>query len=311
MKKYLLAVDGGGTKTDVICADETGKIIGRGLAGPTNITTTSVGAASFNLIEAVRQAIENLPAGEDMEFPVLVMGLAGLDSKSEYDEAYKIFSESLYHHNIQKFILINDSLIALENGSDNPNAVILISGTGSNCFGRNEYGETAKTSGMDFLLTDQGSGYAIGRRVLREAVKSYDGRSDKSYLEKLVTDYFKITSISELKNEVYNPLLSKIEIANLAYLCSTAFAEGDKAATEIFEKTVNEIMIMISTVINKLNLNSKPFDSVFSGSIMMLPYMQEKVSWLLKEKYENANLVFPEASPALGALKLALKELAK
>ena len=308
MNKYYLAVDGGGTKTDAICADENGAIIGRGLAGPTNITTTSVGAASFNLVEAVRQAIENVPASKENEFPVLVMGLAGLDCESEYEEAYKILSESLYHYNIKKFILINDSLIALENGSNNPNAVILIAGTGSNCFGRNENGETAKTSGMDFLLTDQGSGYAIGRRVLREAVKSYDGRSDKSLLENLVTEYFKISSISELKKEVYNPLLSKIEIANLAYLCSMAHAGGDRVATDIFEKTVNEIVVMVSTVVDKLNLNSKPFDCVFSGSIIMLPYMQEKVSWLLKEKYENINLIFPRESPVLGALKIALKE---
>ncbi len=311
MSKYILAVDGGGTKTEVICADETGVVIGQGIAGPTNITTTSVGAASFNLIEAVRQAIENLPANDEKEFLALAMGLAGLDSKSEYDEAHKIFSGSLYHYNIKKFILLNDSLIALENGSNNPNAVVLISGTGSNCFGRNEAGETAKTSGMDFLLTDQGSGYGIGRRVLREAVKSFDGRSDKSSLENLVANYFKISSISELKKEVYNPLLSKIEIANLAHLCSQAYAEGDRAARDIFEKTVNEIIIMVSTVVDKLNLNSKPFDCVFAGAIIMLPYMQEKVSWLLKEKYENANLIFPEESPVFGALKIAIKELVK
>jgi len=310
MNKYILAVDGGGTKTEAICADATGVVIGQAIAGPTNITTTSVGAASFNLIEAVRQAIENLPVDDENEFSVLVMGLAGLDSESEYEEAYKIFSESLHHYNIKKFILLNDSLIALENGSNNPNAVILISGTGSNCFGRNETGETAKTSGMDFLLTDQGSGYAIGRSVLREAVKSYDGRSDKSSLENLVANYFKISSISELKKEVYNPLLSKIEIANLAYLCSQAYTQGDRAATDIFEKTVNEIIIMVSAVVDKLNLNSKLFDCVFSGSIIMLPYMQEKVSWLLKEKYENLNLVLPVNNPVFGALKIALKELA-
>ena len=61
MAKYFLAVDGGGTKTDVVCANENGDVIGRGVSGPTNITTTSVGAASFNLIEAIRQSIESLP----------------------------------------------------------------------------------------------------------------------------------------------------------------------------------------------------------------------------------------------------------
>ncbi len=308
MNRYFLAVDGGGTKTQVVCADENGTVVGQGSSGPTNITATSVGAASFNLIEAIRQAVENLSGGEENEFSVLVMGLAGLDSSTEHDEAYKIFTEALSQYNIGKFILVNDSMIALENGSDNPNSVILISGTGSNCFGKNADGKTAKTSGMDFLLTDQGSGYSIGRRVLREAVKSYDGRSQKSILEKLVTEYFKISSISELKNEVYNPLLSKAEIADLAYLCSKAHAEGDTAANDIFNKTADEIVIMVSTVIDKLELNSTPFDCVFSGAVIKIPLMQEKVSGVLKEKYNNINLVSPESDPVFGALKMAMRE---
>jgi len=307
MASYFLAVDGGGTKTDSICADENGNIIGKGFSGPTNLTTTSVGAASFNLIEAIRQAVENLPQKEEAEFSVLVMGLAGLDSQKEKDEAHKIFTQSLKQYNIKKFLLVNDSLIALEGGSENPNSVILISGTGSICYGKNLSGETAKTSGMDFLLADQGSGYAIGRRVLREAVKSFDGRTDKSVLEKLVCDYFKIPSISELKSEVYNPPLTKIEIADLAYLFSKAYEEGDKAAISIFEKTVKEIVQMVCTVVDKLNLNSSPFDCIFAGAITKLPFIQKEIRSILLSKYNNINPIFPENDPVLGALKIALK----
>lgn len=311
MAKYLLAVDGGGTKTDAICADENGNIIGSGSSGPTNLTTTSVGASSFNLIEAIRQATQNLPADEEKLFPVLVMGLAGLDSQTEKEAAYEIFTQSLSVYNIGNFILVNDSLIALENGSSNANSLILISGTGSICFGKNQDGLTAKTSGMDFLLADQGSGYAIGRRVLREAVKSYDGRTKKSLLETLVCEHFRIPSILELKNEVYNPLLSKIEIADLAHLFTLAYEKGDEAAKDIYEKTVNEIIEMISTVVEKLQLNNDLFDCVFSGAIMKLSFMQEKVTLLLKDKYQNINIIFPETEPVLGALKIAMKNFQK
>jgi N-acetylglucosamine kinase-like BadF-type ATPase len=312
MAKYFLAVDGGGTKTDVVCANENGDVIGRGVSGPTNITTTSVGAASFNLIEAIRQSIESLPIEEaelgEKEFPILVMGLAGLDSSKEYEEAYKVFSQAIAHYNIKKLILVNDSLIALENGSNKPNAVILISGTGSNCFGRNEAGQTAKTSGVGFLLADQGSGYAVGRRVLREAVKSYDGRTEKSLLEGLVCEYFKISSIGELKNEVYNPLLTKVEVANLSYLCSKAYEQGDNIARDIFEKTVNEIITMVSTVVDKLELADKDFDCVFSGAVTQIPFIKESVSAILQEKYTHVAPVFPGGDPVFGALKIAMRE---
>lgn len=307
MSKYFLAVDGGGTKTDAVCADETGAVVGRGLAGPTNLTSTSVGAASFNLIEAIRQAVETLPENEQAGFPVLVMGLAGMDSQKEYEEAFAVFSRAIAHYKIRKFILVNDSVIALQNGADSENAIILISGTGSICYGVNENGKTARVSGMDYVLTDQGSGYDIGRRVLREAVKSFDGRAPKSILEQLVCKHFKITSIHDLKTVVYHPPLTKIEVAELAVLCSTAFDSGDVVAREIFEKTVSELLLMTTTVVEKLELANKKFDVVFAGSILSIPYIHEQVSQLLQAKYPEIKIVVPQTEPVFGALKMAMR----
>ncbi len=310
MGTYFLAVDGGGTKTDAICANESGAVVGRGLAGPTNLTSTSVGAASFNLIESIRQATEMLPESDQAGFPILVMGLAGIDSQKEYDEAFTVFNRALAHYKISKFILVNDSVIALENGSRNKNAIILISGTGSICYGRNDKGETAKVSGMDYLLADQGSGYDIGRRVLREAVKSFDGRAPKSVLEELVCKHFKIATIHDLKTVVYHPPLTKIEVAELAPLCSEAFAAHDLVAQAIFDKTVADIIIMVQTVVERLSLNQEKFDLVFSGSIMAIPHIVSGVSDTLKSKYSQINIVSPKSEPVFGALKMGMKEAA-
>jgi N-acetylglucosamine kinase-like BadF-type ATPase len=308
MSKYLLAVDGGGTKTDAICADEKGAIIGRGLAGPTNLTSTSVGAASFNLIEAIRQAIETLPEHNRAGFSVLVMGLAGLDSQKEYDEAFDIFGRAVAHYQIEKFVLVNDSIIALKNGTDLENAAVLICGTGSTCYGKKIGGQEAKTSGMDYLLTDQGSGYDIGRRVLREAVKSYDGRSPKSVLEGMVCEHFKIATVSELKNVVYHPPLTKIEVAELAPLCSKAFDQGDRVAHEIFDKVIGDILIMVRTVVHKLDFDQ--FDLVCSGSVIAIPYIFEAISANIKSEFPQVNIIIPQKEPVFGALKIAMKEVA-
>lgn len=308
---FYLAVDGGGTKTDAICADATGAIIGRGLAGPTNLTSTSVGAASFNLIEAIRQAVEVLPEADQAGFPMLVMGLAGMDSQKEYEEAYTTFSNALGHYKIEKFILLNDSLIALENGTQNPNAVIIISGTGSICFGKNEHGQTAKSSGMDYLLADQGSGYAIGRRVLREAVKSYDGRAPKSILEELVCKHFKIATVQDLKNEVYHPPLTKIEIAELAPLCSEAFAQNDVVAIDIFDRTITDIVTNAFAVVTKLGLENSAFDFVLSGTVTKIPYINAGICKILASTYPLAHISIPDGDPVFGGLKIILKELNK
>ena len=305
--KYYLAVDGGGTKTDTVCADESGLVVGRGISGPTSLTSTSVGAASFNLIESIRQAVENLPDNNQIEFSILVMGLAGIDSEKEQREAYNIFKQAIAYYKIHRFVLLHDSLIALENGTKNKDAVILISGTGSVCYGRNSAGETAKVSGMDYLLADQGCGYDIGRRVLREAVKSFDGRGPKSVLEELVCKHYKIANILDLKNVVYYPPLTKIEVAELAPLCSAAFADGDTVAKAIFDETIADIVIMVQTVVERLTLNRKQFDLVFSGSIMAIPYVNKGVSEVFQKQCPLIHIVTPQGEPVFGALRVAMR----
>jgi len=87
-------------------------------------------------------------------------------------------------------------------------------------------GETAKTGGMDYLLSDQGSGFDIGQQVLRAAVKSYDGRSKKTLLEKLLCEHFKIESIEDVKDKVYNPRLNKTQIAQIRLLDLLCYASA-------------------------------------------------------------------------------------
>lgn len=311
MTNYFIGVDGGGTKTDVLCADEQGTIVGQATAGPTNLTSTSVGAASFNLIEALRQAMQSLPQGSpghDWMIGQLVMGLAGMDTLAEQRRAQEIFARALEPYAVQRLILVNDSIIAMENATDSPQAIVLISGTGTICFGRNETGQTAKTSGVDFLLGDQGSGYYIGSYVLREAVKSYDGRRPKTLLESLVAAHFRLNSLEYLKEKVYNPLLSKVEIAELSRLCFTALQQGDEAAQLIVSRTVEELVLQAETVIKKLALTDKPFECVFAGSILGLPEVRDAVLAKLQASCSQLTPRIPEKPPVHGALKMALKK---
>lgn len=302
--KYFLAVDGGGTKTHVLCVDESGKELGEGISGPTNLTVTNVGSATFNLQEAMRQSMQTLPQGE--RIARLVMGLAGLDSPAEIQSATQIFKQSLQYSPVDEIILVNDTVIALESGSDAKNAMVLISGTGSNCYGRNEQGQEAKAGGMDFLLADEGSAYDIGRKVLRAAVKSFDGRGPKTILEKLVCEHFQVPGVTDLKTVLYNPLISKMEVADVAKVCSAAFAEHDAVAQKIFDITVDHLFLMVSTVANKLQLIGKQCDLVFVGAITRLPYIQDNLQKKITTLSSQMIIQLPSKPPVYGAVKLAI-----
>ena len=306
MTQLFLGIDGGGTKTEVLCGTADGQIVGKGLSGPTNLTSINIGAATFNLKEAVRQSLEQVTG--EYELVAAAMGLAGMDTKDEYEMSYKPFSDILTTFNVQKFLLVHDSFIALENGTTNPNAVVLIAGTGSICVGRNDKGETAKTGGMDYLLTDQGSGYDIGRHVLREAVKSFDGRRNKTVLEKLVCEHFGIADLETLKMEVYHPPLTKFEVAELSIVCSQAYEMGDYAARQIFEWAQTEMIRLIEPVIRKLELELVSTDLVLTGSIVQLPNVRTQLVQKLRGQFPMLNVVETLKPVVNGALQLAIKQ---
>lgn len=304
---YFLAVDGGGTKTHTICANESGQIVGEGSSGPISLTATSIGAASFNLREAIRQAIESLPTGTRVQ--KLVVGLAGMDTPQEQTQAEAIFGEVIKHFPIDRMQVVSNAVISLESGTDALNALVVISGTGSICYGRNAGGQTAKTSGMDYLLTDQGSGYTIGRQVLREAVKSYDGRRPKSILEDLVCQHFHIASIAELKDAVYNPPLTKGEIAELTKMGLVALEQGDVVAKAIFDHANESLVSMASTVIKRLQLHTESVDCVVAGNILKIPYVIEHFRENMQFVCHHMSIVQPTQSPAHGALKIAMRQI--
>ncbi len=304
MSEYYLAVDGGGTKTKVLCTDETGVVVGESIAGPTSLTVTTIGAASFNLIEAIRQVVEHKP--EITGFKAVVLGLAGVDSPTEQKRADEVFRRALAQYHFEHFWLVNDSEIALANGTDNPNALILVSGTGSICYGRNEQGVSARVSGMDYLLADQGSAYSMGRKVLTEATKSFDGRGPKTSLEKKLCDSFMIATFAEIKGEIYNPDYGKGEIARLAPFCTAAASEGDAVALRIVHEEIQEMALSAQTVLQKVYIPDKSFDCVFSGSVLGVEMIAQGVRDILAVPYPQLHFVKQEKQPVYGALKIAM-----
>lgn len=302
---YILAVDGGGTKTTVWIANKDGEVLGEATTGPMSLAATSPAQAVINFLTAVGEAGKNL---KDVSFSKVVVGLAGVDTKEEVSHATELFSAALEkQYSFKHFKVVNDIVIALASGTESQDAVCLISGTGSNCFGRNANGKTAKTGGMDFLLSDQGSGFEIGQQVLRAAVKSYDGRSAKTLIEKLVCKKFSIHSIEELKNKVYHPVLNKTELGQLSEICFEAKDQNDTIANEIIKKAIEDLMEMVVTVLKRLELTMTPTDIVLIGGIARDPFVRSQLDVRLKANYALVNLVVPEHPPVYGALQLALE----
>ena len=311
-KEYILGVDGGGTKTVVQIADLSGRKITQAVSGASNCNSVGMAKAIENLNTGILTAIKNLNLQNRIYFRSSCLGFAG--NNTEKDE--KIYKQIVFNRQITKYlnpdktIICNDTRIGLAAGSDNKNKIILICGTGSNCYGVNETGEEAIASGWDYILADEGSGYEIGIKALRAFMRAYDGRDVKTLLSKTIMEDLKLISELDLTKWAYSSPLSKDKIGSLAKtVCRTA-EMGDKVSIKILNEEAHEAAISVTAVAKKLCLKNKQFDLILVGSVFKCKkYFKTVLMEDLKKEFAKINFITLTRDPVEGAIKIAIENL--
>lgn len=293
----VLGIDAGATKTAAATGDRIG------YSGPANIHTTK----PDDIIHHLREATAQVAAGHC--FQSIVVGMAGIDSPHDQIKAEplvkKALSKWLVPHS--RLTVVNDIHIVRRSGSDDPYGIALIAGTGSHCFGINHKGDVAYAGGLEYLLADEGSGYDMGIKVLRAAVRSADGRSKPTQLEAAVLQHFKVKSIRSLEPIVYHgQRLDKAKIAKLAKLADQ-FAKTDWRAKEIMAESIDELVRHVAAVVQRLHMKQLPFDLVVAGGLFEITAVPFYKTFCAKIKpiAPHCSVIKPAHPPVWGAVRLA------
>ena len=151
-----------------------------------------------------------------------------------------------------KWYLCGDQEIALRGAMDGA-GVVVIAGTGSICFGKNEAGERARSGGYGHLIDDGGSGYALGRDVIACAVRSLDGRMPRNGILQAVCDRLG-GGPEKIVPFVYAPETDKAAIARFASIALEQAEEGNPEARKILERGAGELLLMVTAVQQRLGL---------------------------------------------------------
>ena len=130
LRRPVVGVDGGGTKTHAVILDSNFALVGEGFAGPSN--PLRVGIA--NAAAAVREAIEKACEAAQVRRTDLVAAEIGLAGASR-PELRARMREALHTSGIGEIIVVSDADIALYGVTEGEPGVIVIAGTGSICCG--------------------------------------------------------------------------------------------------------------------------------------------------------------------------------
>ncbi len=314
---FLAGVDGGGTKTTALVADERLTILGEGHSGPSNFLRVGVEVAVTAILEALEDACRRaglVPAN----LRALGIGLAGIAHPAHYRRMREALLRALVERlaygtrdpqQVENIVLTTDAEIALYGATDGQPGVVIISGTGSIAYGVNARGQKARSGGWGPTFGDEGSGYDIARRALTAVASAYDGRMPPTLLTERVCRYFGIESPAELPRVIYGDATSP-NIAPLSEVVIQAAREGDAVAREILREAGWELARTAIAVIKRLRLQQEAFrvsyvGGVFSAGELILEPIRQKI----REVAPKAELSPPRFPPAVGALKLALARL--
>ncbi|MDZ7838559.1 MAG: BadF/BadG/BcrA/BcrD ATPase family protein [Actinomycetota bacterium] len=173
-----------------------------------------------------------------------------------------------------------------------PDAIMIICGTGSNCYGINSRGQEAKANGWDFIMGDEGSGFSISAKALKAIMKSYDGRGPGTLLLEMVLKHLELENAYSLIEWVYGQPLNTGRVASLASVVCAGARKGDRVCRQILAEEAGEAELSIATVAEKLGLRDEKFDLVFVGSVFNCElYFKNILQDNLKKKFGNINFV--------------------
>lgn len=186
---HALAIDAGGTSTRAVVVDATGRCRGYGRAGGGNPVSWDPGAAADALAEAAREALASASLRAE-EIDGVVVAMAGgrthqpQDGTEDRDTTSGLVAGGLRG----PFTFESDLLATYFSGTHEPDGYAMVAGTGAAAI-RVRGGRVEKVAdGMGWLVGDSGSGFWIGREVVRAVVTALDERGPATALTALLLD---------------------------------------------------------------------------------------------------------------------------
>lgn len=302
--RWIIGVDGGGTRTVACAADLSGRILARVEQGPANYHT--IGLAAF--AARVARILDDLTSAAGLDrvgLALVSLGLAGADRAQDRE---------LLHAALEGLglgcpcLIGSDARIALAAGlGDAAAGLVLIAGTGSIAYGRTGSGEIIRAGGWGHLVSDEGSGYDIGRQAIARGLRAMEGRDKPSGLLAAIMDALGVTDIAGLIAFVHNPATSKAAIAALATTVTAAASAGDELAADILARAGDELAALALSVIARGFPAARPVPvATYGGLLLNNPFIQRRLAARLAGR---AELLPPGPDPVMGALKIGYEYL--
>jgi glucosamine kinase len=305
MTYIVIGIDGGGSKTHAMVADEQGHIIAE-TVGPGSAVRPGKAEDSANVIADV---VRDVLASCEMTHVtprVLSIGVAGAGRETERHELW----QALVGRDLAAELVIHsDFSIALDDAFADGPGVLLISGTGSVAFGRGPTGATSRCGGWGPVCGDEGSGAWIGRRALSVVTAAADGREPETALTGAILTAAQVNETPDLIGWAANA--DPAQLASLAPVVLSVADAGDLRANAIASLAVEELVLHVRALARQLFGDERAaLPIALSGGMLSRgTTLRKRLEHRLKSAVPGGQLRTDVVIPARGAVRAALRIL--
>lgn len=295
---YCLGIDGGGTKTEGVLTDTSGRVLCAkkyGASNPNDVGLEASAKLISTLISDLLADGGHIPPAEVSVFAGIAGALSHRNTLAEAIEKDLPPLGALTVH--------SDVINLLAAHTPLGEGICLICGTGSVCFAR--FDDTLiRVGGWGYLLDRAGSGYDIGRMALQIALEARDGRASAEACRPLIEALAGHLGRppEDAIGEIYEK--GKPFIAACAPVVFGLARKGDPVAEQILYDNALALAGCIAAALKQIpDIQRVPV--ILGGSICVkeAPAWTDRIQGLLPAPAaRRAVLQVCDAPPVLGAL---------
>ncbi|HPT82375.1 MAG TPA: BadF/BadG/BcrA/BcrD ATPase family protein [Limnochordia bacterium] len=245
-----LGMDGGGTKTDYILLDETGRIAAHVRTETTHYMQIGLDRAVALMRRAIERACQRAGVGlEDIRCAFL-----GVPGFGENAEAAREMEEKIGSFLDSRFQCGNDVEAGWAGSLACRPGINLVCGTGAIGYGKDPNGLGARSSGWGCFCGDEGSAFWLGKKAIELFAKQSDWRLERTVLYELMKTRLQLKRDFDLIPFVHNELkLERDQVAQLALILFEAARRGDPQAQEAYRQAAYECSLIVQSLLKQLS----------------------------------------------------------
>lgn len=299
-----IGVDGGGSKTEIVALDPTGRVLRFILKPASNYHVVGMEQAVRHIIEGISEALQ-----EDT-LEGIGISLAGIDTPEDWKLMSRGLKGALMVLGQETNIPFQDIPVALENdvfgalmsvqGKFSGN--VLAAGTGAVALGINVDGAVIRVGGWGHLIGDEGSGYEIGRKALTAIAASFDGYGLKSLLEATITAHLGLAQVHEISDWLYQSKRTNKEVAALVPIVVETARMGDFISKLILVEAGRALGLLTRALLRKTNGTEL---GLVGGISYIWEFLEPSFLSTLEEEFPTLQILKPKYSPSVGAALLS------